>query len=40
MFLTLFTLTLASVWFAFFLVAFCPLRAVRRRRELEEHEDA
>ena len=36
MFLTLFTLTLASVWFAFVLVAFCPLRACRRQQEIDE----
>ena len=39
MFLTLFTLALASVWFAFVLVAFCPLRACRRRREIEAGEE-
>lgn len=35
MFLTLFTISLAVVWLAFFLVAFCPLRAGRRRREID-----
>jgi hypothetical protein len=39
MLLTLFTTTLAAVWLAFVLVAFCPLRAIRRRREVEECED-
>lgn len=39
MFLTLFISTLAAVWLAFVLVAFCPLRAIRRRREVEEWED-
>jgi hypothetical protein len=39
MFLTLFASTLAAVWLAFVLVAFCPLRAIRRRREVEECED-
>lgn len=38
MFLTLFTITLAMGWFAFVLAAFCPLRAYRRRRELEGNE--
>jgi len=36
MFLTFFTITLAAVWFTFVLAAFCPLRALRRRRELPE----
>lgn len=40
MLLTLFTLSLATVWLAFFLVAFCPLRACRRRREIEECEES
>jgi hypothetical protein len=39
MLLTLFTIILAVVWFAFFLAAFCPLRAYRRRREIEGAED-
>ena len=39
MLLVLFTLTLVTVWFAFFLAAFCPLRAIRRRREVEECRD-
>lgn len=40
MFLTLFTIGLATVWLAFFLVAFCPLWAGRRRREIEGCEEA
>ena len=39
MFLTLFTSALAAVWLSFILAAFCPLRAIRRRREAEECED-
>jgi hypothetical protein len=39
MFLMLFTSTLAAVWLAFVLVAFCPMRANRRRQEVEECED-
>jgi hypothetical protein len=39
MLLTLFAITLALVWLAFFLVAFCPLRAYRRRREIEGVEE-
>lgn len=40
MFLTLFTTAIAAVWLAFVLAAFCPLRAIRRRRETAECEDA
>jgi hypothetical protein len=39
MFLTLFISTLAAAWLSFILAAFCPLRAVRLRREAEECED-
>jgi len=39
MLLTLFTSILAAVWLTFVLVAFCPLRDLRRRRELEECQD-
>jgi hypothetical protein len=39
MFLTLFTSTLSAAWIAFVLLAFCPLRAICRRREVEGSED-
>jgi hypothetical protein len=39
MFLTLFTATLTAVWLAFVLAAFCPLRAIHRRRHIVEYED-
>jgi len=39
MLLALFTIVLTTVWLAFFLAAFCPLRACRRRREQEPCDD-
>jgi hypothetical protein len=39
MFLTLFTVALAAAWLAFVLVAFCPLRAIRRRNEVAGYEE-
>jgi hypothetical protein len=36
MLLTFFCALLAAAWLATVLTAFCPLRAYRRRRELEE----
>jgi hypothetical protein len=38
MLLTLFCALLATFWMATVLTAFCPVRAWRRRRELEEGE--
>jgi len=40
MFLTLFTVALTAGWLAFVLVAFCPLRAIRRRNEIEGFEES
>lgn len=36
MLLTVFCALLATAWLATFLTAFCPIRAYRRRRDLEE----
>lgn len=38
MLLTIFCSLLATAWMATVLTAFCPLRAYRRRRELEMEE--
>jgi hypothetical protein len=38
MLLTVFCALLATAWLATILTAFCPLRAYRRRCELEEDE--
>jgi hypothetical protein len=37
--LTLFAITLAAAWLIFVLIAFCPLLACRRRREIEAYEE-
>lgn len=39
MLLTFFAAALATVWLVFVLTAFCPLRDLRRRRELDECQD-
>lgn len=38
MLLTIFCALLATAWLVTVFTAFCPLRAYRRRRELEEEE--
>lgn len=40
MLLILFIFVLAAAWLAFVLVAFCPLRACRRQREIEACEES